>query len=77
MNYKEKLDLYNRAKRIIASDLEWEDKYDMIFSNEISKKFSLDYWDPDSSYEDDVMAFMSALHKYMEKERIIHEQIDI
>ena len=65
MNYEGKKKIYERAKRIIASDLEWEEKYDMIFSEEISRKFSLDYYDPDTSYEEDVMAFMNALDEYM------------
>lgn len=76
MNYEEKKKIYERAKRIIASDLEWEEKYDMIFSEEISRKFSLDYYDPDTSYEEDVMAFMNALDEYMRKQDIISKQID-
>lgn len=76
MNYEEKKKIYERAKRIITSDLEWEEKYDMIFSEEISRKFSLDYYDPDTSYEEDVMAFMNALDEYMRKQDIISKQID-
>lgn len=76
MNYEDKNKIYERAKRIIASDLEWEEKYDMIFSEEISRKFSLDYYDPDTSYEEDVMAFMNALDEYMRKQDIISKQID-
>jgi len=76
MCYKEKKEIYERAKRIIASDLEWEDKYGIIFSKEISRKFNLNYYDPDTSYEDDVMAFMNALDEYMIKQEIIFNQID-
>jgi hypothetical protein len=76
MNYEEKKKIYERAKRIIASDLEWEEKYDMIFSEEVSRKFSLDYYDPDTSYEEDVMAFMNALDEHMRKQEIISKQID-
>lgn len=76
MNYEEKKKIYERAKRIIASDLEWKDKYDMIFSEEISRKISLDYYDPDTTYEEDVMAFMKAFDSYMFKQDIIAKQID-
>lgn len=76
MNYEEKKKIYERAKRIIASDLGWQEKYDMIFSEEIFSKFSLDYYDPDCDYEDDVMAFMNALDEYMRKQNIISKQID-
>ena len=74
--YEEKKEIYERAKRIIASDLEWDEKYDMIFSEEVSRKFNLDYYDPDCGYEDDVMAFMNALDEYMRKQDIIKKQID-
>jgi hypothetical protein len=76
MNYEEKKKIHERAKRIIASDLEWEEKYDMIFSEEVSRKFSLSYYDPDTSYEEDVMAFMNALDEHMRKQEIISKQID-
>lgn len=76
MNYKEKMEIYERAKRIVASDLQWDEKYDMIFSEDISRKFSLDYYDPDTSYKEDVMAFMNALDEYMGKLYIISKQID-
>jgi hypothetical protein len=76
MEYQEKIRIYERAKRIVRSDLEWDQKYDMIFSEEISKKFRLDYYDPDTSYEEDVRAFMDALDSHMNTQRIISEQID-
>jgi hypothetical protein len=76
MNYEEKKKIHERVKRIIASDLEWEEKYDMIFSEEVSRKFSLNYYDPDTSYEEDVMAFMNALDEHMRKQEIISKQID-
>lgn len=76
MNYTERKSIYERAKRIIDSDLSWEDKYDMIFSEEISRKFSLDYYDPDTSYQEDVMAFMGALDDHMRKQQIIENQIN-
>ena len=56
--------LYNKAEEIVASNESWKDKYDLIFSDEISKKVfeltNLDYYDPDMDYNDDVLAFMNA-----------------
>lgn len=75
MNYQEKEKIYQRAKKIVASDLEWEDKYDMIFSDEVSKKVRFDYYNPDTSYQEDVEAFVYGFEEYMEKERIIFNQI--
>ncbi len=57
------------AKRIRDSDLEWETKYDLIFSNHISVRlrniaeglgFEVKYYDPDTSYQADVIAFVDA-----------------
>jgi len=76
MEYLEKKKIHERAKRIVASDLEWSNKYDMIFSEDISGLFSLDYYDPDTSYEEDIMAFMRALDDYMRTQDIIAKQID-
>lgn len=62
------------SEELIASDFEKEIIYDMIFSTKISKQvFSLfqqtpirfDYYDPDSSYEEDYMAFMNAFREYV------------
>lgn len=48
----------------------WEATYEVVFSSEVSKRVyvalsdmgqRLDYYDPDSSYEDDVLAFASAV----------------
>ncbi len=76
MNYADKNKIFERAKKIIASDLPWNEKYNMIFSDEVSGQFSLDYYDPDMDYEDDVRAFMSALEEHMKTELIIETQIN-
>lgn len=76
MDYEDKLKIYERAKRIVASDLEWDEKYDMIFSEEISRKVKFDYYDPDCGYDDDVLAFMQGFDEYMKKQSIIKNQID-
>jgi hypothetical protein len=46
----------------------WKNAYYLIFSSEISRKIAntgidLDYYDPDSSYEDDVRAYCRALEE--------------
>jgi ATP:corrinoid adenosyltransferase len=59
--------IYDKAKKIYeAKDLEAEEKYDMIFSDEISRKVNFDYYDPDTSYEEDVAAFMRGFEEYIE-----------
>lgn len=51
------------------ADLEWEEKYELIFSEKISKKvfelINLDYYDPDTTYEEDVMAFAYELNNWI------------
>lgn len=51
------------------SELEWEDKYHLVFDTH-QKKIKgllskagkcLDYYDPDTSYEEDARAYVSAL----------------
>jgi len=50
-------------------DNAWQQLYDKVFSDEISraicKKFpNFDWYDPDTSYYDDVCAFIEAFKKY-------------
>lgn len=56
------------------STLEAEEKYDLIFSAKVSTQaFSLcremgvplDYYDPDTTYEEDTRAFVAALRAYI------------
>lgn len=70
------LALAKRARNIVDSKLSWKDKYDLIFSQSISqpifrffKSMNLDfnYDDPDSSYEDDVLAFVRALESRLQE----------
>lgn len=64
-------ELYNEAIQIFESDLPWDTKYDLIFSEHISRKvydmIHLDYYDPDTSYEEDVTAFIQAFKDKMGK----------
>lgn len=63
--------LNKEANEIIDSELSWEEKYHLIFSSRISSKvfdlINLDYYDPDTSYEEDVLAFINAFNSRVEK----------
>ena len=67
----EMIDIFQKMKSIIYDDsLEWEEKFQLVFSNEISNKIyllvtSLDYYDPDSGYQDDTLAFYQAVKEYL------------
>lgn len=66
MSIEEKKVIYNQAIRIwAANDLSDEEKYDLIFSEKISRNFDFDWYDPDMDYADDVNAFMFALKDHM------------
>lgn len=56
------------------TDVSWADKYSQIFSPRISHRIgellrefgiSLDYYDPDASYREDVQAYLAALNARM------------
>lgn len=63
------------TQNITDSELSWEDKYAQVFSKHCSKRIyalledlnlKLDYYDPDTSYEEDVCAYRDALDTRME-----------
>lgn len=67
---EELLNLHMKAREIVESNLSWEAKYDLVFSETLSKRVfqiarGFDYYDPDSSYEADVMAFYTAFTLYV------------
>ena len=67
----DKLSTLNKKANHIYNDdfLTWDEKYDLIFSDKISRKvfklINLNYYDPDTSYQEDVSAFMSAFNERM------------
>lgn len=75
-NYKEKeklLMLIYKMDKIVNSEIDEKLKYNLVFSKNISDKIykifkelniSFDYYDPDSSYEEDVLAFYQAVKSY-------------
>lgn len=76
-SYLELVKINTKVQRLInEEDVDWELKYDTIFSPNISKKvfalmkelnINFDYYDPDTSYEEDVRAFSDALDSKIEE----------
>ncbi len=62
-------DLQIQVNEIFNSEVSWEVKYDLIFSEQISRRvftlIKLDYYDPDTSYQEDVTAFVNAFNEKM------------
>ena len=52
---------------VAKSEVPAKTKYELIFSDELCRSldqlFPLDYYDPDTSYEDDIAAYVTALHE--------------
>lgn len=67
LTYHELLDLHREALTIWNSELSAEAKYDLIFSDRVSAKVPFTWYDPDTSYEEDVEYFMKAFNEYMGK----------
>ncbi len=63
--------LYWKIRKIYESNLTWTEKYNKIFSDELSVKMNellkFDYYDPDMDYEDDVIAYVSSLSEAVQK----------
>jgi len=58
-----------------AKNLSWEEKFDGVFSDQIAVPInallrehglSLDYWDPDTDYQEDVAAYYEAIKNRIE-----------
>lgn len=64
---REIIELSKRARFIANSkNITWKSKFDLVFSESISRRVfhlypDFKYYDPDTSYEDDVMAFVISL----------------
>lgn len=65
----ELIELNEKVNKVFNSDIDWEVKYDFIFSADVSRRINqivhLDYYDPDTSYEEDVTAFVNAFNNKM------------
>ena len=62
--HREFICLAREAQRICDTDATWETKYELVFSDEMSIRMEelidFDWCDPDTSYEEDVLAFCRA-----------------
>lgn len=71
------LALIKKAEAIREDELlSWEDKYNLIFSDNVSTKIykelkafniKFEYYDPDQDYEDDINAYVNALKENEER----------
>lgn len=64
-------DLHAQVNEVFVSGLSWETKYDLIFSERLSRRvfglIHLDYCDPDTSHQEDVTAFVDAFNEKMKE----------
>lgn len=65
-------EIYDKIERIYYNNaLRWDEKYAAIFSKGLASQFKnaipgcFTWYDPDSSYEDDVTAFFNAATEYI------------
>ena len=66
----ELLDVVTQVNQVFTSEaLSWEAKYDLIFSETLSQRVfdlsHLDYYDPDTTYQEDVEAFVNAVNQHV------------
>ena len=77
------IDLAETAAAIAAAeDTDWQLKYEVIFSPDISGKmratgYMPDYCDPDGAYEDDVLAFVRATSEKAEKLKALKRAVSM
>lgn len=72
MSYQKLVKLNQRIQNLIQeNNISWETRYEIIFSSQVSKQIFtyfkeigivFDYYDPDTSYEEDVKAFADAVN---------------
>ena len=59
--------LAREVLRICETDASWETKYDLVFSKDLSGRLrelaQFDYYDPDTTYREDVLAFCRAVNE--------------
>lgn len=71
--------IFKKLTNIVESDLDWDVKFDLVFSKNISQKmlsiYSFEWYDPDTSYCEDVMAFYRAAKEKNESLQKVKEVI--
>lgn len=72
-----------QAQAVVDDEaMDWEAKYDFIFSPEFSVYirdtlgFRLDYYDPDTSYEEDVRAYVTALREKADQQAEVLKHLE-
>ena len=65
-------EIHTHANKVLNAEmLEWEEKFDLIFCESVSRVvfnlLKLDYSNPDTSDEEDVRAFMDAFNNKMNR----------
>ncbi len=63
--------LHNQCRAVVDSAVDWEVKYDFIFSKGVSQKVPFEWCDPDTTYEEDVQAFMKAFDENVRNYRVL------
>ena len=66
-NFYEKLTKWEEEAAL--GELSWEDLYDIVFSKKVSKRIykilpNFRWYDPDTTYQEDVVAFISQFKEY-------------
>lgn len=72
-----------QAEAVVEDEaMDWESKYDFIFNPEFSVyirdtlNFRLDYYDPDTSEEEDVRAYVRALREKADQQAEILKHLE-
>ena len=66
-NFYEKLSKWE--EEAVLGELSWEDLYDIVFSKKVSKRIyeilpNFSWYDPDTTYQEDVVAFITQFKEY-------------
>lgn len=66
-NFYEKLTKWE--EEAVLGELSWEDLYDIVFSKKVCKRIceilpNFNWCDPDTTYQEDVVAFISQFKEY-------------
>lgn len=74
---REHIRLAEFAIKVAESEASWKAKYDIVFSPDVSSLLpKLDYWDPDTTEEEDVGAYIAALREELEEWRAVIKAVD-
>ena len=77
---KKIIELRTIVQAVIACDADWETKYDVIFEayrdSHRDSGVSIEWSDPDTSYEEDVRAFADALEEVAVQASMIVDSVE-